>query len=117
MALSRSRGFPESEFEERQSSAAPHPVHGWSLLTDDTLSGFKDRWDRLQVEFVVKPGEAALAAEDLIRDIGEALAASTVRRRTELNHVAAGSVRFPEELWITLQRCRLLMNAIQAPAE
>lgn len=92
-------------------------MQDWALVTVDTLSRFQDRWNQLQQEFVVEPEEAVLDAEDLIQDIGEAVAASTVRRRTDLADVATGSIRFPEELWITLQRCRLLMDAIQASAK
>jgi hypothetical protein len=99
MASTRSQDFSQNE----------------SLLTVDTLSEFRERWDRLQTGFVIEPSEAALKAEDLIQDIAEALAASTVRRKSDLASVNIGSIRFPEELWITLQRCRLLMNAIQMP--
>ena len=100
MASTGSQAFPEEAL----------------LLTDDTLTRFAARWDRVQERFVVMPDQAAQDAEALIQDIAEALAVSTVRRRTDLAHVSTGSIRFPEELWITLQRCRLVMAAIQPPA-
>jgi len=86
-------------------------------LEHDNVVGFQHRWDELQTEFVEKPEQAALDAEDLIRDIAEALADSTARRRYDLAQLDSGSVRFPEELWITLQRCRLLMKVIQVPVQ
>lgn len=121
MGLAGSETFSESELEDgRRASGGTRPQDA-SLLTDslltdeESLATFQDRWDRLQVRFVEEPGRAAVDAEDLIRDIAAALAASTVRRRADLAQVSPANVRFPEELWTTLQRCRLLMTAIEHP--
>lgn len=109
MAWARSQG-------DEGASGGSSPAQDWLLLTDETLAAFQERWDRVQEEFVLNPDEAAIDAENLIRDIAEALAASTVRRKTDLARVDTEGLRFPEELWITLQRCRLLMTAVQSPA-
>ena len=80
MGLAGSETFSESELEdERRASGGTRP-QDTSLLTDEeSLAVFQDRWYRLQVRFVEEPGRAAVDAEDLIRDIAAALAASTVR--------------------------------------
>lgn len=106
---------PEEHWEERapESASTASDPGQWSLLKHANLVGFQDRWDELQAEFVEKPEQAALDAEDLIHDIAAALADSTARRRYALAQLDSGSVRFPEELWITLQRCRTLMALIQ----
>ena len=115
MGLAGAQTVRETEFDVVPSGSGRSRPNDSSLLGDDSLTVFQERWDRLQVEFVTEPGRAALDAEDLICDIGQALAASTVRRRIDLDSVSSGSVRFPEELWTTLQRCRLVMDAIQRP--
>lgn len=86
---------------------APQGTTDDALLADNETSGFRMRWERIQVGFVDRPREAVQQADTLVAEVMRRLAETFADARGRLeSEWSRGSDVGTEELRIALQRYR-----------
>jgi hypothetical protein len=84
-----------------------------SLFADDQLSGFRSRWNEIQVGFVDDPQHAVEQADALVSDLVEQLTAGFSEARSRLeDHWTEGEEASTEDLRIALTRYRAFFNRL-----
>jgi hypothetical protein len=84
-----------------------------SLFADDQLSGFRSRWNEIQVGFVDDPRQAAEQADALVSDLVEQLTAGFSEARSRLeDQWTQGEEASTEDLRIALTRYRAFFNRL-----
>jgi hypothetical protein len=84
-----------------------------SLFADDQLSGFRSRWNEIQVGFVDDPRQAVGQADALVSDLVEQLTAGFSEARSRLeDQWTQGEEASTEDLRIALTRYRAFFNRL-----
>jgi hypothetical protein len=84
-----------------------------SLFADDELSGFRSRWNEIQVGFVDDPPQAVEQADALVSDLVEQLTAGFSEARSRLeDQWTQGEEASTEDLRIALTRYRAFFNRL-----
>jgi hypothetical protein len=84
-----------------------------SLFADDQLSGFRSRWNEIQVGFVDDPRQAVEQADVLVSDLVEQLTAGFSEARSRLeDQWTQGEEASTEDLRIALTRYRAFFNRL-----
>jgi hypothetical protein len=84
-----------------------------SLFAADQLSGFRSRWNEIQVGFVDDPRQAVEQADALVSDLVEQLTAGFSEARSRLeDQWAQGEEASTEDLRIALTRYRAFFNRL-----
>jgi hypothetical protein len=84
-----------------------------SLFADDQLSGFRSRWNEIQVGFVDDPQHAVEQADALVSDLVEQLTAGFSEARSRLeDQWTQGEEASTEDLRIALTRYRAFFNRL-----
>lgn len=84
-----------------------------SLFADDQLSGFRSRWNEIQVGFVDDPRQAVEQAEALVSDLVEQLTAGFSEARSRLeDQWTQGEEASTEDLRIALTRYRAFFKRL-----
>lgn len=84
-----------------------------SLFADDQLSGFRSRWNEIQVGFVDDPRQAVEQADALVSDLVEQLTAGFSEARSRLeDQWTQGEEASTEDLRIALTRYRAFFNRL-----
>ncbi|MFI0737729.1 hypothetical protein ACH4PU_06375 [Streptomyces sp. NPDC021100] len=104
--------------EDRDAAATPGAAGASDdetpqLLTDDEERGFRDRWQDIQTRFVDDPREAVHAADALVADVMQTLAATFAQHKKELEAQWDQGDRIDtEELRGALRRYRSFFNRL-----
>ena len=84
-----------------------------SLLPSDDVERFRERWERLQADFVDRPRETVEAADDLVRDLVQELTAGFVQRRSNLERQwNEGDEASTEDLRVAFTHYRSFFNRL-----
>lgn len=84
-----------------------------SLFADDQLSGFRSRWNEIQVGFVDDPRQAVEQADALVSDLVEQLTAGFSEARSRLeDQWTQGEEASTEDLRIALTRYRAFFKRL-----
>jgi hypothetical protein len=75
-----------------------------AMWNEDTISGFQERWHKVQLRFVDDPHNAAAEAETLITDVIESLASTVNAQKTKLDAWRSSNGADTEELRIVVRR-------------
>ncbi|MEW1776872.1 hypothetical protein [Streptomyces sp. NPDC086777] len=83
------------------------------LLTEDEDLGFRDRWQRIQNNFVDDPREAVQGADALVADVMQTLATTFAQHKRDLeDQWGQGEQVDTEELRRALRRYRSFFNRL-----
>ncbi|MFB3738036.1 MAG: hypothetical protein ACE14W_03610 [Candidatus Velamenicoccus archaeovorus] len=86
-----------------------------TLLPDDELETFRERWDRIQVGFVDEPRTSVEEADSLVEELTQRLVDSFTRERSELeSRWDGGGDVSTEDLRVALQRYRSFFGRLLA---
>jgi hypothetical protein len=83
------------------------------LLGDDELSGYRSRWDTVQVRFVDEPRDSVKQADGLVADLMQRLAQTFAEERASLEgQWEQGTDVSTEDLRIAMQRYRSFFDRL-----
>jgi hypothetical protein len=107
-------GEVESEGEVAKPEVAPSgDARGGPLLADEEASGFRSRWNEIQVRFVDEPRGSVQKADSLVVETMERLAETFSDERTRLeSQWERGDDVSTEDLRIALQRYRSVFERL-----
>jgi hypothetical protein len=77
-----------------------------ALFEPATASGFRDRWQRVQMQFVDDPRSATEQARSLVDDVFTALHEALTNQRGSLDSWQSGQAGDTEELRVAVRRYR-----------
>ncbi len=83
-----------------------------ALFDPGTAGDFRDRWQRVQMQFVDDPRGAAEQARSLVDDVVSALQASLTNQRGSLDGWQSGQAGDTEELRVAVRRYRDFLDRI-----
>lgn len=112
----------ESPVETSRRSASPVAAearstaeHSSTLLPNDRLAGFENRWREIQIGFVDEPRTAVRDAEALVNDmVKEVTDIFTTERQTLEKTWSSGGSASTEDLRVALQRYRSFFQRLLA---
>jgi hypothetical protein len=83
-----------------------------AMWNEDTISGFQERWRKVQLQFVDDPHDAAAEAEALITDVIESLATTVNAQKSKLDAWRSGKAEDTEGLRIAVRRYRDFLDRV-----
>jgi hypothetical protein len=83
-----------------------------TLWNDGTIHGYQDRWGKVQLQFIDDPHNAAAAAEALITDVINSLAATVNARKNNLDAWRSSKGADTEELRMVVRRYRDFLDRV-----
>lgn len=92
-----------------QDTARPADVEAGPLFSEDEVARFRERWQAIQTGFVDDPREAVRAADKLVEEVLQALAATFTEHRRGLEAQSQ-----TEDLRLALRRYRSLFQRLLA---
>jgi hypothetical protein len=85
------------------------------LLPEDDLTGYRSRWDAVQVRFVDEPRDSVKQADALVADLMQRLAQTFAEERASLERQwEQGTDVSTEDLRIAMQRYRSFFDRLLA---
>jgi hypothetical protein len=84
------------------------------LWEAETVDGYRDRWQQIQLRFIDDPRRAADQARTLTGDVCQGLTDTLDRHRTELERWQHAQLDDTEELRIAVRRYRELLDRLFA---
>ncbi|MEU2260058.1 hypothetical protein ABZ557_07185 [Streptomyces sp. NPDC019645] len=94
--------------EERPASG-----HGTPLIAGEAAESYRDRWQQIQTNFVDDPRDSVRAADSLVADVIQSLAATFADHKQDLeSQWSRGEDTQTEELRLALQHYRVFFNQL-----
>ncbi|MEU4249878.1 hypothetical protein AB0F15_20960 [Amycolatopsis sp. NPDC026612] len=87
-------------------------VETQALIDEEKVSGFRDRWQNVQVGFVDDPKQAVRQADELVAGVISALATTFAEHKSELESQWQQGEPATEELRIALRRYRSFFDQL-----
>ena len=100
------------ELEPEELAPGEVPVTAAALWEDESVDGYRDRWQQIQLRFIDDPRHAAEQAQDLVGDVCRGLADALDRHRRELDGWQGARLDDTEELRMSVRRYRDLLDRL-----
>lgn len=91
---------------------SPNAESATRLWNDGTIHGYQDRWGKVQLQFIDDPQNAAVAAEALITDVVESLAATISAQKSTLDAWRSNNGADTEELRMVVRGYRDFLDRV-----
>ncbi|MFI1468599.1 hypothetical protein [Streptomyces wuyuanensis] len=109
-------GQPGAEPERTAPAPAeerPAPERGTPLIAGEDAESYRDRWQQIQTNFVDDPRDSVRAADSLVADVIQSLAATFADHKHDLeSQWSRGEDTQTEELRLALQHYRVFFNQL-----
>ncbi|MFD9967865.1 hypothetical protein ACFWYA_06730 [Streptomyces sp. NPDC059011] len=107
---------PRAEREHAEPAATegrPGPDRGTPLIAGEDAESYRDRWQQIQANFIDDPRDSVRAADSLVADVIQTLAATFADHKQDLeSQWSRGEVTETEDLRVALQHYRLFFNQL-----
>ncbi|AWI27909.1 hypothetical protein [Streptomyces tirandamycinicus] len=91
----------------------PAPDRGTPLIAGEDAESYRDRWQQIQANFVDDPRDSVRAADSLVADVIQSLAATFADHKQDLeSQWSRGEDTETEGLRVALQRYRVFFNQL-----
>ncbi|MFG2756237.1 hypothetical protein [Streptomyces wuyuanensis] len=91
----------------------PAPERGTPLIAGEDAESYRDRWQQIQTNFVDDPRDSVRAADSLVADVIQSLAATFADHKQDLeSQWSRGEDTRTEELRLALQHYRVFFNQL-----
>ncbi|MFD4587128.1 hypothetical protein [Streptomyces sp. NPDC058434] len=91
----------------------PASEHGTPLIAGEDAESYRDRWQQIQTNFVDDPRDSVRAADSLVADVIQSLAATFADHKQDLeSQWSRGEDTQTEELRLALQHYRVFFNQL-----
>ncbi|MFF3322406.1 hypothetical protein [Streptomyces sp. NPDC002889] len=106
-------GTPEAAGSPARDGAAPAEEEPPQLLTTEDEESFRTRWQEIQTRFVDDPREAVHAADSLVADVMQTMAATFSQHKQDLEgQWNRGEEANTEDLRMALRKYRSFFNRL-----
>lgn len=107
---------PRAEPESAAPAATegrPGPDRGTPLIAGEDAESYRDRWQQIQANFIDDPRDSVRAADSLVADVIQTLAATFADHKQDLeSQWSRGEETETEDLRVALQHYRLFFNQL-----
>ncbi|MCZ7460972.1 hypothetical protein [Streptomyces sp. WMMC940] len=107
---------PRAEHESAAPAATegrPGPDRGTPLIAGEDAESYRDRWQQIQANFIDDPRDSVRAADSLVADVIQTLAATFADHKQDLeSQWSRGEETETEDLRVALQHYRLFFNQL-----
>lgn len=108
----RATGIDEpAELRPGEAEQAPQMAE-FAIWEQSAVDGYRERWRRVQVQFLDDPKAAAEEAESLLADVLDVLSGNLTARKRDLDDWRSGERRDTEELRIAVRGYRDLLDKV-----
>ncbi|TLQ46608.1 hypothetical protein [Streptomyces marianii] len=103
---------PESE-APAATEGRPGPDRGTPLIAVEDAESYRDRWQQIQANFIDDPRDSVRAADSLVADVIQTLAATFADHKQDLeSRWSRGEETETEDLRVALQHYRIFFNQL-----